>query len=85
VAQRALIERFASTLAVVAWTVAGYTLALAAAIPLTGWKSVFLINIPIGVLALIIAGFALPEDVPRPARRRRVDVGIVTPPGRRGG
>jgi MFS transporter, DHA2 family, multidrug resistance protein len=50
-----------------------------------GWKSVFLINIPIGVLALIIAGFVLPEDVPRPARRRRVDVGIVTPPGRRGG
>jgi DHA2 family multidrug resistance protein len=180
VAQRALIERFASTPAAVAWTVTGYTLALAAAIPLTGWaagrvgtkllilvsvlvfswasllcvqapnvgllvafrafqglgggmlvplllivlaraagpervtrvltisilpillapacgpilggwlidsfgwKWVFLINIPIGVLTLIIAGFALPEDIPQQAGRC-VDVGIVIPPGRRGG
>jgi DHA2 family multidrug resistance protein len=178
VAQPALIERFASTPAVFAWTVAGYTLALAAVIPLTGWaagrvgtkllilgsvlmfswasllcvqapnigllvvfrvfeglgggmliplqliilaraagperltrvltismvpillapicgpilsgwlidsfgsKWVFLINIPIGVLTLIIAGFVLPEDVPlsggscgRPE--------LVIPPGRR--
>lgn len=47
-----------------------------------GWKSVFLINIPIGVLTLIVAGFVLPEDVPPRAGRR---CEIVTPPGRRAG
>lgn len=173
VAQPTLIDRFASTPAVVAWTVAGYTLALAAVIPLTGWvtrrvgtklpvlgsvlvfswasllcvqapnigllvafrvfeglaggmliplqliilaraagperlarvlaismvpillapifgpnlggwlidsfgwKSVFLINIPIGVLTLIIAGFVLPEDVPPPTGRRCLDIGTA--------
>jgi len=168
VAQRTLIERFASTQAVVAWTVTGYTLALAAVIPLTGWaagrvgtkllvlgsvmvfswasllcaqapniallvafrafqglgggmlmplqliilaraagpermarvltisivpilmapicgpilggwlidsfgwKSIFLINIPIGLLTLVFAGFVLPEDVP--SRTKSLDV-----------
>jgi DHA2 family multidrug resistance protein len=178
VAQPALIERFASTPAVFAWTVAGYTLALAAVIPLTGWaagrvgtkllilgsvlmfswasllcvqapnigllvvfrvfeglgggmlialqliilaraarperltrvltismvpillapvcgpilggwlidsfgsKWVCLINIPIGVLTLIIAGFALPEDVPL-SRGSDGRPELVIPPGRR--
>ncbi len=39
VAQRTLIVGFSSTQAVVAWTVTGYTLALAAVIPLTGWAA----------------------------------------------
>lgn len=39
VAQRTLIEEFSSTQAVVAWTVTGYTLSLAAVIPLTGWAA----------------------------------------------
>ncbi|MGV0488254.1 DHA2 family efflux MFS transporter permease subunit [Mycobacterium kansasii] len=37
VAQRTFIEEFASDQAVVAWASTGYTLALAAVIPLTGW------------------------------------------------
>lgn len=39
VAQRTFIDRFASTQAVVAWTMTGYTLSLAAAIPLTAWAA----------------------------------------------
>lgn len=39
VAQRTLIDGFSSTQVVVAWTVTGYTLALAAVIPLTGWAA----------------------------------------------
>ena len=37
VAQRTFIDQFGSTQAVVAWTMTGYTLALATVIPLTGW------------------------------------------------
>jgi EmrB/QacA subfamily drug resistance transporter len=39
VAQRTFIDQFGSTQAVVAWTATGYTLALAAVIPLTGWAA----------------------------------------------
>jgi EmrB/QacA subfamily drug resistance transporter len=39
VAQRTFISDFHSTQAVVAWTATGYTLALAAVIPLTGWAA----------------------------------------------
>jgi EmrB/QacA subfamily drug resistance transporter len=39
VAQRTFINQFASTQAVVAWTMTAYTLALAAVIPLTGWAA----------------------------------------------
>lgn len=39
VAQRALIADFHSNQAVVGWTVTGYTLALAAAIPMAGWAA----------------------------------------------
>ncbi|MBE1550866.1 EmrB/QacA subfamily drug resistance transporter [Mycobacterium sp. OAS707] len=39
VAQRTFISDFGSTQAVVAWTATGYTLALAAVIPLTGWAA----------------------------------------------
>ena len=39
VAQRTFIHDFSSTQAVVAWTVTGYALALAAVIPLTGWAA----------------------------------------------
>jgi EmrB/QacA subfamily drug resistance transporter len=39
VAQRTFIDEFDSSQAVVAWTMTGYTLALAAVIPLTGWAA----------------------------------------------
>jgi EmrB/QacA subfamily drug resistance transporter len=39
VAQRTFIAQFGSTQAVVGWTMTGYTLALAAVIPLTGWAA----------------------------------------------
>jgi len=39
VAQRTFIDQFDSSQAVVAWTMTGYTLALAAVIPLTGWAA----------------------------------------------
>ncbi|WP_445163424.1 DHA2 family efflux MFS transporter permease subunit [Mycobacterium sp. Dal123C01] len=39
VAQRTFIAEFASTQAVVAWTMTGYTLGLATVIPLTGWAA----------------------------------------------
>ncbi|WP_219067913.1 DHA2 family efflux MFS transporter permease subunit [Candidatus Mycobacterium methanotrophicum] len=39
VAQRTFITEFRSTQAVVAWTMTGYTLALATVIPLAGWAS----------------------------------------------
>ncbi len=39
VAQRTFIRDFQSTQAVVAWTLTGYTLALATVIPLTGWAA----------------------------------------------
>ncbi|WP_176219909.1 DHA2 family efflux MFS transporter permease subunit [Mycobacterium malmoense] len=39
VAQRTFIAQFGSTQAVVAWTMTGYTLALATVIPITGWAA----------------------------------------------
>jgi DHA2 family multidrug resistance protein len=39
VAQRTFISQFHSTQAIVAWTMTGYTLALAAVIPLSGWAA----------------------------------------------
>ena len=39
VAQRTFIDEFGSTQAVVAWTMTGYTLALATVIPVTGWAA----------------------------------------------
>lgn len=61
VAQRTFVYEFQSTEAVVAWTVTGYTLALAAVIPLAGWaadrfgtKRLFL-----GSIALFTAGSLL--------------------------
>ncbi len=39
VAQRTFITQFGSTQAVVAWTMTGYTLALATVIPITGWAA----------------------------------------------
>jgi EmrB/QacA subfamily drug resistance transporter len=39
VAQRTFIAEFGSTQAVVAWTMTGYTLALATVIPVTGWAA----------------------------------------------
>src|SRR5271163_4139115 len=39
VAQRTFIDLFGSTQAIVAWTMTGYTLALATVIPLTGWAA----------------------------------------------
>lgn len=39
VAQRTFVDEFSSTQAVVAWTLTGYTLSLAAVIPLTAWAA----------------------------------------------
>jgi EmrB/QacA subfamily drug resistance transporter len=39
VAQRTFINQFGSTQAVVAWTMTGYTLAMATVIPITGWAA----------------------------------------------
>ncbi|OBG78192.1 MFS transporter [Mycobacterium sp. E3298] len=39
VAQRTFIDQFGSSQAVVAWTMTGYTLALATVIPITGWAA----------------------------------------------
>ncbi|HET9891232.1 MAG TPA: DHA2 family efflux MFS transporter permease subunit [Mycobacterium sp.] len=39
VAQRTFIDQFASSQAVVGWTMTGYTLALATVIPITGWAA----------------------------------------------
>lgn len=39
VAQRTFIDQFSSSQAVVAWTMTGYTLALATVIPITGWAA----------------------------------------------
>ncbi|OBI58765.1 DHA2 family efflux MFS transporter permease subunit [Mycobacterium sp. E796] len=39
VAQRTFIDQFGSSQAIVAWTMTGYTLALATVIPLTGWAA----------------------------------------------
>lgn len=39
VAQRTFVEQFRSTEAIVAWTMTGYLLALAAVIPLSGWAA----------------------------------------------
>ncbi|RFZ65933.1 putative transport protein HsrA [Mycobacterium marinum] len=39
VAQRTFVDTFGSTQAVVAWTITGYTLALAAVVPLAGWAA----------------------------------------------
>ena len=39
VAQRTFIDQFSSSQAVVAWTMTGYTLALATVIPVTGWAA----------------------------------------------
>lgn len=39
VAQRTFIDQFASSQAVVSWTMTGYTLALATVIPITGWAA----------------------------------------------
>lgn len=33
-----------------------------------GWHAIFLINVPIGLMTLIVAGFVLPEDVPAPKK-----------------
>ena len=41
-----------------------------------GWQSIFLINIPVGVVALILGARILPDDLPEPAGRLDV-VGFV--------
>jgi MFS transporter, DHA2 family, multidrug resistance protein len=46
-----------------------------------GWKSIFLINIPIGLLALVFAGLVLPEDDPLPAAPLEVIGTLLLFPG----
>ena len=61
VAQRSFAAEFASTQAVVAWTVTAYTLALAAVIPLTGWAASWLgtRRLALGSVTLFTAGSLL--------------------------
>jgi MFS family permease len=39
VAQRTFVAEFGSTQAIVSWTIAGYLLAFAAVVPITGWAA----------------------------------------------
>lgn len=46
-----------------------------------GWQWIFLINLPIGLLALVLAGSVLPRDVPLPAEPIDVIGMLVLSPG----
>ncbi len=65
VAQRTFIDQFGTTQAVVAWTMTGYTLALATVIPLTGWaadrfgtKRLFMVSVVAFVLGSVLCALA---------------------------
>jgi EmrB/QacA subfamily drug resistance transporter len=65
VAQRTFIAEFGSSQAVVAWTMTGYTLALATVIPLTGWaadrfgtKRLFMGTVVAFALSSVLCAFA---------------------------
>lgn len=65
VAQRTFIDQFASSQAVVAWTMTGYTLALATVIPITGWaadrfgtKRLFMGSVLAFMLGSLLCAFA---------------------------
>jgi len=45
-------------------------------VDLAGWRSIFLINLPIGAFAFVVAAKFLPSSKPT-ARSRRLDVGGV--------
>ena len=46
-----------------------------------GWQWIFLINIPIGLLTLVLAAFVLPKDVPSPAEPLDVVGMLLLSPG----
>jgi EmrB/QacA subfamily drug resistance transporter len=65
VAQRTLIDQFGSTQAVAAWTMTGYTLAVATVIPITGWaadrfgtKRLFMISVLAFTLGSLLCALA---------------------------
>src|ERR1700761_1704622 len=65
VAQRTFIAEFGSTQAVVAWTMTGYTLALASVIPTSGWaadrfgtKRLFIGTVVAFMLGSLLCGLA---------------------------
>ncbi|AGC62619.1 integral membrane drug efflux protein [Mycobacterium liflandii 128FXT] len=65
VAQRTFVDTFGSTQAVVAWTITGYTLALAAVVPLAGWaadrfgtKRMFMGSILVFILSSLLCAIA---------------------------
>lgn len=65
VAQRTFIDQFASSQAVVAWTMTGYTLALATVIPITGWaadrfgtKRLFMASVVAFILGSLLCAIA---------------------------
>lgn len=65
VAQRTFVAKFGSTLAVVSWTMAGYMLALATVIPITGWavdrfgsKRLFMAAVSIFTLGSLLCAMA---------------------------
>ncbi|ORW03023.1 hypothetical protein AWC15_06015 [Mycobacterium lacus] len=46
-----------------------------------GWQWIFLINIPIGLLTMVLAGFVLPQDVPLPTESLDVISMLLLSPG----
>jgi MFS transporter, DHA2 family, multidrug resistance protein len=46
-----------------------------------GWHWIFLINVPIGLFALVLGGFVLPKDEPRPAESLDVAGMLLLSPG----
>ena len=65
VAQRTFAAQFGSTLAIVSWTIAGYLLALATVIPITGWaadrygtKRLFMGSVLLFTLASLLCALA---------------------------
>lgn len=48
---------------------------------LAGWRSLFLINVPIGLLALVLAARVLPAEPPRPTGRLDVPGMLLLSPG----
>ena len=46
-----------------------------------GWQWIFLINVPIGVLTLLLAGSVLPQHIPSPAESLDVVGMLLLSPG----